>query len=38
MSFIKPIYQDINSILIGQKVKRPKSGTLSGHAAGEPFE
>lgn len=38
MSFIKPIYQDINSILIGKKVKRPKSGTLSGHAAGEPFE
>lgn len=28
----------LNDYLIGYKISKPASGTLSGHAAGEPFE
>ncbi|MEE3619122.1 HincII family type II restriction endonuclease [Actinobacillus pleuropneumoniae] len=38
MSFFKNIYNEINNELVGKTVPKPTSGTLSGHAAGEPFE
>lgn len=38
MSFTKNIYSEINKALVGKTVPKPTSGTLSGHAAGEPFE
>ncbi len=31
-------YKSLNKSLIGSKVQKPVSGTLSGHAAGEPFD
>ncbi len=31
-------YQDLKRKIIGSKVSKPLSGTLSGHAAGEPFD
>jgi type II restriction enzyme len=31
-------YQNLKLQLIGSKVPKPLSGTLSGHAAGEPFD
>lgn len=31
-------FQDFKKSLIGSKVPKPLSGTLSGHAAGEPFD
>ncbi|AFM03722.1 Restriction endonuclease HincII [Bernardetia litoralis DSM 6794] len=31
-------YQDLKNKVIGSKVSKPLSGTLSGHAAGEPFD
>ena len=34
----KTIYDRLAKELIGQKVPKPISGTLSGHAAGEPFD
>lgn len=34
----KTIYNKLAKELIGQKIHKPISGTLSGHAAGEPFD
>ncbi len=31
-------YEKLTKELIGAKVPKPLSGTLSGHAAGEPFD
>lgn len=31
-------YQDLINKIIGSSVQKPLSGTLSGHAAGEPFD
>lgn len=35
---VKPNYQTIIDSMIGDTVPAPASGTLSGHAAGEPFD
>ncbi|MBS6872581.1 MAG: HincII family type II restriction endonuclease [Haemophilus parainfluenzae] len=34
----KQQFEKLNQHLIGYKISKPISGTLSGHAAGEPFE
>lgn len=35
---VKIDFKSIKDRLIGAKVEKPRSGTLSGHAAGEPFD
>ena len=36
---MKPInYEELKRKIIGSKVRKPLSGSLSGHAAGEPFD
>ncbi len=31
-------YKELENKIIGSSVPKPVSGTLSGHAAGEPFD